>query len=111
MSLALRTAHRKQRVSLIDLPSKSFRPLNFLTKASLTSQTPQLRTWQGPTSEWCVRLDSHSISARLRRKGRKKNALLPGLIETGMTTYTFERAKERGTLGKVGQLNPMRRSV
>lgn len=26
-----------------------------------------------------------------------------------MTEYTFERAKERGTLGKVGQLNPMRR--
>ena len=26
-----------------------------------------------------------------------------------MTTYTFERAKERGTLGKVGQLNPLRR--
>lgn len=24
-------------------------------------------------------------------------------------TYTFERAKERGTLGKVGQLNPTRR--
>ena len=36
-------------------------------------------------------------------------SILPGLIETGMTTYTFERAKERGTLGKVGQLNPMRR--
>ncbi|SCZ88748.1 BZ3500_MvSof-1268-A1-R1_Chr10-3g03076 [Microbotryum saponariae] len=37
------------------------------------------------------------------------NAICPGLIETGMTTYTFERAKERGTLGKVGQLNPLRR--
>lgn len=37
------------------------------------------------------------------------NAVSPGLIETGMTTYTFERAKQRGTLGKVGQLNPLRR--
>ncbi|SGY25204.1 BQ5605_C018g08591 [Microbotryum silenes-dioicae] len=39
----------------------------------------------------------------------RQNAICPGLIETGMTTYTFERAKERGTLGKVGQLNPLRR--
>ncbi|GJN92690.1 hypothetical protein Rhopal_005725-T1 [Rhodotorula paludigena] len=37
------------------------------------------------------------------------NAICPGLIETGMTTYTFDRARERGTLGKVGQLNPLRR--
>ncbi|KAM0751016.1 NAD-binding protein [Meredithblackwellia eburnea MCA 4105] len=37
------------------------------------------------------------------------NAILPGLIETGMTTYTFDRARERGTIGKVGQLNPLRR--
>lgn len=37
------------------------------------------------------------------------NAICPGLIQSGMTTYTFERAEERGTLGKVGQLNPLRR--
>lgn len=37
------------------------------------------------------------------------NCINPGLIETGMTTYTFERAKERGNLGKVGQLNPLKR--
>lgn len=40
-----------------------------------------------------------------------QNAICPGLIETGMTTYTFDRARERGTLGKVGQLNPLRRCV
>lgn len=28
-----------------------------------------------------------------------------------MTTFTFDRARERGTLGKVGQLNPLRRCV
>lgn len=38
-----------------------------------------------------------------------QNAICPGLIETGMTTFTFDRARERGTLGKVGQLNPLRR--
>lgn len=40
-----------------------------------------------------------------------QNAICPGLIETGMTTFTFDRARERGTLGKVGQLNPLRRCV
>jgi len=42
---------------------------------------------------------------------RPQNAICPGLIETGMTTFTFDRARERGTLGKVGQLNPLRRCV
>lgn len=37
------------------------------------------------------------------------NAICPGLIETGMTKPLFDRADERGTREKIGQLNPMRR--
>jgi NAD(P)-dependent dehydrogenase (short-subunit alcohol dehydrogenase family) len=34
---------------------------------------------------------------------------VPGLIETGMTKPIFDNAKERGTEGKIGQLNPLKR--
>ncbi|GAA6016349.1 hypothetical protein JCM10207_003833 [Rhodosporidiobolus poonsookiae] len=49
------------------------------------------------------------IKDRADHERRVKNAVCPGLIETGMTAFTFDRARERGTLGKVGQLNPLRR--
>jgi len=42
--------------------------------------------------------------------GVRVNAICPGLIETGMTRETFERARERGTAGKIGQLNPLQRA-
>ena len=41
--------------------------------------------------------------------GVRINAVCPGLIETGMTKPIFDRAKERGTQGKIGQLNPLQR--
>ena len=42
--------------------------------------------------------------------GVRVNAICPGLIETGMTKSTFDRARARGTEGKIGQLNPTRRN-
>jgi len=41
--------------------------------------------------------------------GVRVNAICPGLIETGMTRTIFERARERGTHEKIGQLNPLTR--
>ncbi len=41
--------------------------------------------------------------------GVRVNAICPGLIETGMTRPIFERARERGSEGKIGQLNPLQR--
>ena len=41
--------------------------------------------------------------------GVRVNAICPGLIETGMTAPMFERARAKGTAGKIGQLNPLRR--
>jgi NAD(P)-dependent dehydrogenase (short-subunit alcohol dehydrogenase family) len=41
--------------------------------------------------------------------GVRINAVCPGLIETGMTKPIFDRARERGTQDKIGQLNPLRR--
>ena len=42
--------------------------------------------------------------------GVRVNAICPGLIETGMTKPIFDRARARGTEGKIGQLNPTRRN-
>jgi NAD(P)-dependent dehydrogenase (short-subunit alcohol dehydrogenase family) len=41
--------------------------------------------------------------------GVRVNAICPGLIETGMTRPIFERARERGSEAKIGQLNPLQR--
>ncbi|MCP5184348.1 MAG: SDR family oxidoreductase [Pseudomonadales bacterium] len=41
--------------------------------------------------------------------GVRINAICPGLIETGMTRPAFERARERGTEHRIGQINPTRR--
>ena len=42
--------------------------------------------------------------------GVRVNAICPGLIETGMTRELFATARERGTAGKIGQLNPLQRA-
>ncbi|KAI9893363.1 MAG: hypothetical protein M1814_006659 [Vezdaea aestivalis] len=39
----------------------------------------------------------------------RANAVLPGLIETGMTAPMYDLARARGTEGKIGQLNPLQR--
>jgi NAD(P)-dependent dehydrogenase (short-subunit alcohol dehydrogenase family) len=41
--------------------------------------------------------------------GVRVNAICPGLIRTGMTQPIFERARARGSQGKIGQLNPLGR--
>jgi NAD(P)-dependent dehydrogenase (short-subunit alcohol dehydrogenase family) len=41
--------------------------------------------------------------------GVRVNGICPGLIETGMTKPVFDRARERGTEDRIGQLNALRR--
>ena len=42
--------------------------------------------------------------------GVRVNAICPGLIETGMTRPIFDLARARGSEGRIGQLNPLRRA-
>jgi len=42
--------------------------------------------------------------------GVRINAICPGLIETGMTKPIFDMARERGSEGRIGQLNPLQRA-
>jgi len=37
------------------------------------------------------------------------NAICPGLIETGMTQFVYERARAKGVEDRLGHLNPLRR--
>lgn len=54
-----------------------------------------------------VQTTAYSLSGT----GVRINAVCPGLIETGMTRPIFDNAKDRGTEGKIGQLNPLRRGA
>jgi NAD(P)-dependent dehydrogenase (short-subunit alcohol dehydrogenase family) len=53
-----------------------------------------------------VQTTAYSLSGT----GVRINAVCPGLIETGMTKPIFDRANERGTQDKIGQLNPLKRA-
>ena len=53
---------------------------------------------------------AQTAATSLLGTGVRVNAICPGLIETGMTREVFERARERGTSGKIGQLNPLQRA-
>jgi NAD(P)-dependent dehydrogenase (short-subunit alcohol dehydrogenase family) len=41
--------------------------------------------------------------------GIRINAICPGLIETGMTKFVFDGARERGKESQIGKLNPLQR--
>lgn len=50
-----------------------------------------------------------SSAWQLSDTGVRVNAICPGLIETGMVKLVFDAARQRGTAGKIGQLNPTKR--
>lgn len=51
-----------------------------------------------------------TVAYQLYGSGVRINAICPGLIETGMTKGAFERARERGTEQRIGQINPSKRA-
>ena len=53
-----------------------------------------------------------AVSAQqLSETGVRVNAICPGLTETGMTRPTFDYAKAKDVMHKVGRLNPLRRAA
>lgn len=78
-----------------------------------TASVAGLRSNAGPTdyaaSKAAVISLMQTCAYQLAGTGIRCNAVCPGLIETGMTKETYDAAKKRGTTGKIGQLNPLRR--
>lgn len=79
----------------------------------LTASVAGLRSGAGSmdysASKAAVVSLAQTAAWQLARTNVRVNAVCPGLIETGMTLPTFDMARERGTAGKIGQLNPMGR--
>lgn len=48
-------------------------------------------------------------ATQLVGSGVRCNAICPGLIETGMTQFIYDRARQKGQEGQIGHLNPMKR--
>ncbi len=79
----------------------------------LTASTAGLRAAAGnapySASKAGVISLAQTAANSLSGTGVRVNAICPGLIETGMTKELFDSARERGTHGKIGQLNPLKR--
>ncbi|THV02366.1 NAD(P)-binding protein [Dendrothele bispora CBS 962.96] len=79
----------------------------------LTASVAGLRSGAGTidysASKAAVNSLAKTSAYQLARTNIRVNSICPGLIETGMTSDTFEYAKARGNQGKVGQLNPLGR--
>ena len=80
-----------------------------------TGSVAGLRSNAGATdysaSKAAVRSLVQTTAWQLSGTGVRVNAIMPGLIETGMTAPLFTMARARGTEGKVGQLNPSKRGA
>ena len=50
-----------------------------------------------------------SAAQQLSGSNVRVNAICPGLIETGMTEFVYERARAKGQADKIGHLNPLHR--
>lgn len=61
------------------------------------------------TMLYSVNSMAQTAAYQLARTNIRVNSICPGLIETGMTTLTFDYARQRGTASKIGQLNPLGR--
>ncbi|KAF8638076.1 hypothetical protein AX16_010708 [Volvariella volvacea WC 439] len=79
----------------------------------LTASIAGIRSGAGTidysASKAAVNSLAQTAAYQLLRTDIRVNSICPGLIETGMTDATFEYARQRGTAGKIGQLNPLGR--
>lgn len=79
----------------------------------LTASVAGIRSGAGPmdysASKAAVNNLAQTAAYQLQRTNIRVNSICPGLIETGMTSLTFDTARLRGTDAKLGQLNPLNR--
>lgn len=79
----------------------------------LTASIAGLRSGAGTTDYSASKAAVNSIAKtsayQLQKTDIRVNTICPGLIETNMTKGMFDLARQRGTSGKLGQLNPLGR--
>jgi len=79
----------------------------------LTASVAGLRSGAGTidysASKAAVNSIAKNSAYQLQKTDIRVNTICPGLIETGMTGATFDYARQRGSAGKIGQLNPLGR--
>lgn len=79
----------------------------------LTASTAGIRSGAGTVDYSASKAAVNSIAKtsayQLQKMDIRVNTICPGLIETGMTSATFDYARSRGSAGKIGQLNPLGR--
>ncbi|KAF8875296.1 hypothetical protein BD779DRAFT_1629887 [Infundibulicybe gibba] len=79
----------------------------------LTASVAGIRSGAGSVDYSASKAAVNSIAKtsayQLQKTDIRVNSICPGLIETGMTTATFEYARQRGSAGRIGQLNPLGR--
>ncbi|KAK0470008.1 uncharacterized protein EV420DRAFT_1662801 [Desarmillaria tabescens] len=79
----------------------------------LTASVAGLRSGAGPVdysaSKAAVNSIAKTSSYQLQKTDIRVNSICPGLIETAMTTATFDFARGRGTDSKLGQLSALGR--
>ncbi|KAL8861760.1 MAG: hypothetical protein Q9178_001961 [Gyalolechia marmorata] len=90
-------------------PSKPYPSGSIIATASVAGLRSNAGSTDYSASKAAVISLMQTTSYQLAGIGIRCNAICPGLIETGMTGAMYEVARKRGTEGKIGQLNPMRR--
>jgi NAD(P)-dependent dehydrogenase (short-subunit alcohol dehydrogenase family) len=80
----------------------------------LTASVAGLNSGAGPAAYSASKAGvinlARTAAQQLTTSGVRVNAICPGLTETGMTKPTFDYAKEKGVMQKIGQLNPLKRA-
>jgi NAD(P)-dependent dehydrogenase (short-subunit alcohol dehydrogenase family) len=92
-------------------PSKPYPSGSIIGTASVAGLRSNAGSTDYSASKAAVVSLAQTMSYQLTGTGVRVNAICPGVIETGMTLPMYDRARERGTEGKVGQLNPTRRGA
>ena len=92
-------------------PGKPYPLGSIIATASVAALRSNAGSSDYSASKAAVKSLVQTTAFQLTGTGVRVNAIMPGLIETGMTAPLFDMARERGTEGKVGQLCPLRRGA
>ncbi len=80
----------------------------------LTASVAGLNSGAGPAAYSASKAGvinlAKNAAQQLTTANVRVNAILPGLTETGMTKPTFDYARDKDVMHKVGQLNPLKRA-